>query len=249
MIVARVSPSAEMARSTKNGAPHSHQELPMSYQHQYIDGTHIHFPMGKVVCIGRNYAEHAAELNNPVPSEPLLFIKPGSCVVPLDEGFTLVEGRGDVHFEAEIAVLIGKPLSRTPNAEEVRDAISGFAPALDLTLRDLQSALKAKGYPWEVAKSFDGACVLAPFVPGDAVEDLTDLGIRLAINGDVRQNGNSRDMLNPILPMIQHIAGHFSLQPGDVILTGTPAGVGPLHKGDELVLELVGHSRFVSRAL
>ncbi|WP_296130424.1 fumarylacetoacetate hydrolase family protein [Pseudomonas sp. Ga0074129] len=221
----------------------------MSYLHQYIDGTRIHFPMGKVVCIGRNYAEHAAELNNPVPSEPLLFIKPGSCVVPLDEGFTLVEGRGDVHFEAEIAVLIGKPLSRTPNAEEVRDAISGFAPALDLTLRDLQSALKAKGYPWEVAKSFDGACVLAPFVPGDAVEDLTDLGIRLAINGDVRQNGNSRDMLNPILPMIQHIAGHFSLQPGDVILTGTPAGVGPLHKGDELVLELLGHSRFVSRAL
>lgn len=221
----------------------------MSYLHQYIDGTRIHFPMGKVVCIGRNYAEHAAELNNPVPSEPLLFIKPGSCVVPLDEGFTLVEGRGDVHFEAEIAVLIGKPLSRTPNAEEVRDAISGFAPALDLTLRDLQSALKAKGYPWEVAKSFDGACVLAPFVPGDAVEDLTDLGIRLAINDDVRQDGNSRDMLNPILPMIQHIAGHFSLQPGDVILTGTPAGVGPLHKGDELVLELLGHSRFVSRAL
>ncbi len=221
----------------------------MSYQHQYIDGTHIHFPMGKVVCIGRNYAEHAAELNNPVPSEPLLFIKPGSCVVPLDDGFTLIEGRGDVHFEAEIAVLIGKPLSRKPNAEEVRDAISGFAPALDLTLRDLQSALKAKGYPWEVAKSFDGACVLAPFIPGDAVEDLTDLGIRLAINGDVRQDGNSRDMLNPILPMIQHIAGHFSPQPGDVILTGTPAGVGPLHKGDELVLELVGHSRFISRAL
>lgn len=89
----------------------------MSYQHQYVDGTHIHFPMGKVVCIGRNYAEHAKELNNPVPSEPLLFIKAGSCVVALDDGFTLVEGKGDVHYEAEIAVLIGKPLSRTPNAE------------------------------------------------------------------------------------------------------------------------------------
>jgi 2-keto-4-pentenoate hydratase/2-oxohepta-3-ene-1,7-dioic acid hydratase in catechol pathway len=221
----------------------------LSYQHQYIDGTHIHFPMGKVVCIGRNYAEHAKELNNPVPTEPLLFIKPGSCVVALDDGFTLVEGRGDVHYEAEIAVLIGKPLSRTPNAEEVLDAISGFAPALDLTLRDLQATLKAKGYPWETAKSFDGACVLAPFVPGDAVEDLADIGIRLRINGDVRQDGNSRDMLNPILPMIQHICGHFSLQPGDVILTGTPAGVGALHKGDELVVELLGHSRFASRAL
>jgi 2-keto-4-pentenoate hydratase/2-oxohepta-3-ene-1,7-dioic acid hydratase in catechol pathway len=230
-------------------ASNADKELPMSYQHQYVDGTHIHFPMGKVVCIGRNYAEHAKELNNPVPTEPLLFIKPGSCVVPLDQGFTLVEGRGDVHYEAEIAVLIGKPLSRTPNAEEVLDAISGFAPALDLTLRDLQATLKAKGYPWETAKSFDGACVLAPFVPGDAVEDLADIGIRLAINGEVRQAGNSRDMLNPILPMIQHICGHFSLQPGDVILTGTPSGVGPLRKGDELVLELLGHSRFVSHAL
>ena len=221
----------------------------MSYQHHYTDGTPIHFPMGKVVCIGRNYAEHAAELNNPVPSEPLLFIKPGSCVVPLDEGFVIPDDRGDVHFEAEIAVLIGKPLSKKPSAEEVLDAISGFAPALDLTLRDLQAQLKAKGYPWEVAKSFDGACVLAPFVPGDAVEDLTDIGIRLSINGAVRQDGNSRDMLNPILPMIQHICGHFSLQAGDVILTGTPAGVGPLSKGDVLELELLGHSRFVSHVL
>ena len=122
-------------------------------------------------------------------------------------------------------------------------------PVSDLTLRDLQARLKEKGYPWEVAKSFDGACVLAPFVPGDAPEDLSDIGIRLSINGEVRQDGNSRDMLNPILPMIQHICGHFSLQPGDVVLTGTPAGVGPLRKGDELVLELPGHSRFASRVL
>ena len=218
----------------------------MSYQHQYVDGTHIHFPMGKVVCIGRNYAEHAKELNNPVPTEPLLFIKAGSCVVPLDDGFTLVEGKGDVHYEAEIAVLIGKPLSRTPNAEEVLDAISGFAPALDLTLRDLQAKLKEKGYPWEIAKSFDGAAVIAPFVVGSTFPDLTDIGIRLSINGEVRQNGNSAAMLNPIIPMIQYMAGCFSLQAGDVILTGTPAGVGPLNVGDKLVLELSGVTRFES---
>ena len=222
----------------------------MSYQHQYLDGTRIHFPMGKVVCVGRNYAEHAKELNNPVPTEPLLFIKPGSCVVALDESFSIPnDERGAVHYEAEIAVLIGKPLSRKPNAEEVLDAISGFAPALDLTLRELQDKLKAKAYPWEVAKSFDGACVLAPFVPGDAVEDLSDLGIRLSLNGELRQDGNSRDMLNPILPLIQHICGHFSLQAGDVILTGTPVGVGPLSAGDTLELELVGHSRFSTRVL
>ncbi|OEO23156.1 hypothetical protein AX279_22825 [Pseudomonas sp. J237] len=219
----------------------------MSYQHQYVDGTRIHFQLGKVVCIGRNYAEHAKELNNPVPTEPILFIKPGSCVVAVDDGFSIPEDRGSVHYEAEIAVLIGKPLSRTPNEEEVLDAISGFAPALDLTLRDVQAKLKEKGYPWEIAKSFDGACVLAPFVQGDAIADLTDIGIRLTINGAVRQDGNSSDMLNPIVPMIQHICGHFSLQPGDVILTGTPVGVGPLNKGDEVELELVGHSSFASK--
>ena len=219
----------------------------MSYQHQYVDGTRIHFPLGKVVCIGRNYAEHAKELDNPVPSEPLLFIKPGSCVVSIEDGFSIPTERGAVHYEAEIAVLIGKPLSTKPSQEEVLDAISGFAPALDLTLRDVQAKLKEKGLPWEIAKSFDGACVLAPFVVGSTFPDLTDIGIRLTINGEVRQNGNSAIMLNPIVPMIQHMAACFSLQAGDVILTGTPVGVGPLNVGDELVLELPGVSRFSSR--
>ena len=107
----------------------------MSYQHQYVDGTKIHFPIGKVVCIGRNYAEHAKELDNPIPTEPLLFIKPGSCVVALEGGFAIPAERGSVHYEAEISVLIGKPLSNKPSVEEVLDAISGFAPGLDLTLR------------------------------------------------------------------------------------------------------------------
>ncbi|UVJ43834.1 fumarylacetoacetate hydrolase family protein [Pseudomonas sp. LS1212] len=221
----------------------------MSYQHQYVDGTRIHFPLGKVVCIGRNYAEHAKELNNPVPTEPLLFIKPGSCVVSLDGGFKIPTERGSVHYEAEIAVLLGKPLSTNPSKEEVLDAISGYAPALDLTLRDLQARLKEKGLPWELAKSFDGACVLPPFVAGSSFNDPGDIGIRLTINGEVRQDGNSALMLNPIVPMIQHMAAQFSLQAGDVILTGTPAGVGPLSPGDELVLELPGVSRFESRVL
>ena len=141
----------------------------------------------------------------------------------------------------------GKPLSAKPSREEVLDAISGFAPALDLTLRDKQAELKAKGLPWEIAKSFDGAAVIAPFVVSSSFSDLTDIGIRLTINGEVRQDGNSAIMLNPIVPMIQYMAGCFSLQAGDVILTGTPVGVGPLSVGDELVLELPGVSRFESR--
>ena len=221
----------------------------MSYQHQYTDGTLIHFPLGKVVCVGRNYAEHAAELNNPIPTEPLLFIKPGSCTVPMDDGFAIPQDRGSVHFETEIAVLIGKPLSKKPSEEEVRDAISGFAPALDLTLRDVQAKLKEKGLPWELAKSFDGAFVLAPFVTADQVEDVRDIGIRLTIDGQVRQDGNASSMLNPIIPLIQHIAAHFSLQPGDVVSTGTPAGVGPLASGESLQVELVGLSSFATRVL
>jgi 2-keto-4-pentenoate hydratase/2-oxohepta-3-ene-1,7-dioic acid hydratase in catechol pathway len=218
----------------------------MSYQHKYVDGTSIHFPMGKAVCVGRNYAEHAKELNNAVPTEPLLFIKPGSAVVALEGGFTIPADRGSVHYEAEIVVLIGKPLTKNPTREEVLDAISGFAPGLDLTLRDVQTKLRDKGYPWEEAKSFDGAAVIAPFVPAETFSDLTDIGIRLTINGEVRQDGNSRDMLNPIVPVIQHMAACFSLQAGDVIMTGTPAGVGPLLAGDELVLELVGQKSFES---
>lgn len=221
----------------------------MSYQHQYVDGTRIHFPLGKVVCIGRNYAEHAKELDNPIPSEPLLFIKPGSCVVPLAGGFKIPSDRGAVHYEAEIAVLLGKPLSAKPSVEEVLDAISGFAPALDLTLRDVQAKLKEKGLPWELSKSFDGACVLPPFVAASALDDLTDIPVRLTINGAVRQDGSSALMLNPIVPMIQHMAAQFSLQAGDVILTGTPAGVGPFEAGDELVLELPGVCRFESKVL
>lgn len=221
----------------------------MSYQHQYVDGTRIHFPVGKLVCVGRNYAEHAKELNNPVPSEPLLFIKPASAAVPLLGGFAIPQERGGVHYETEIAVLIGKPLSRKPSDEEILDALSGFGVALDLTLRDVQNKLKEKGHPWEIAKAFDGACPLSPFVPADAVADLADIGVRLTLNGEVRQDGNSRDMLTPILPLIRYISGHFSLQPGDVVLTGTPAGVGPLAQGDQLSVELPGLCRFDTSVL
>jgi 2-keto-4-pentenoate hydratase/2-oxohepta-3-ene-1,7-dioic acid hydratase in catechol pathway len=218
----------------------------MSYQHKYVDGTSIHFPLGKVVCIGRNYAEHAKELGNPVPTEPLIFMKPGSCVVALEGGFKIPTDRGAVHYEAEIVVLIGKPLSKNPSAEEVVDAISGFAPGLDLTLRDVQSRLREKGLPWELAKAFDGAAVIAPFLPAETYPDLADIGIRLTINDKVVQDGNSSLMLNPIIPMIQHMAANFSLQAGDIIMTGTPAGVGPFEPGDQIVLELTGHSRYES---
>src|SRR5690606_9849840 len=212
----------------------------MTYQHQYTDRTPINLTMGKVVCVGRNYAEHARELNNPVPSEPLLFIKPATAVVPLADGFQLPNGRGAVHYETEIALLIGAPLSGTVSPADAAGAIAGIGLALDLTLRELQDQLKAKGHPWARAKAFDGACPLSPFLPPDAVPALDSIGLQLRINGALRPDGSSAEMLTHIVTLLHHIAGIFTLLPGDVVRTGTPAGVGVLQPGDELALEIPG---------
>lgn len=221
----------------------------MEYQHQYLGGEPARLPVGKVVCVGRNYAAHARELGNPVPSDPVLFIKPASSIVGVEEGFSIPRGQGSVHYEAEIALLIGEKLTAGMDEETIVSAVVGLAPALDLTLRDVQDRLKTRGLPWELAKAFDGACVLPPFVPLQQKPDYTDLDIRLTLNGEVRQDGNSRDMLYGVVSLLSHIVGHFSLWPGDVVLTGTPEGVGPLSSGDSLVLELVGMSRFETRVL
>ncbi|AOY87000.1 isomerase/hydrolase [Marinobacter salinus] len=206
------------------------------YQHHWKDGTPVHLPLGKIVCIGRNYAEHALELNNPVPDEPLLFIKPATAAVHITRPIDLPRDQGSVHFETELAVLIGRPLTHA-SASEAEAAILGYGLALDLTLRDVQSELKKKGQPWERAKAFDGACPLSPFVAAEKL-GRDNIHFNLDIDGHRQQTGNTRDMLNPIVPLIAHISSHFTLLPGDVILTGTPKGVGPLQPGQTLSLEL-----------
>ncbi|MFC4258266.1 fumarylacetoacetate hydrolase family protein [Marinobacter lacisalsi] len=211
----------------------------MGYQHQWQDGRPVEWPLGKVVCVGRNYAEHAAELNNPIPDQPLLFMKPATAAVPLTAPLHLPTGEGEVHYEAELAVLIGKPL-RHASESAVREAIAGIGLALDLTLRDLQSELKAKGHPWERAKAFDGACPLSAFVPFKQGDDFGKLSFSLSIDGQIRQRGHTGNMITPVLTLIAYASETFTLQPGDVVLTGTPAGVGELHSGQRLELELEG---------
>jgi len=206
------------------------------YQHHWKDGTPVHLPLGKIVCIGRNYAEHARELNNPVPDEPLLFIKPSTAAVPITRPLNCLRQHGAVHFETELAVLIGRPLT-SASASEVENAILGYGLALDLTLRDVQGKLKEKGHPWERAKAFDGACPLSPFVPACKLPK-GNIHFTLDINGQRQQTGNTRDMLHSVIPLIAHISSQFTLQPGDVVLTGTPKGVGPLETGQTLSLEL-----------
>lgn len=212
-----------------------------------LDGQPFPAALGKVVCVGRNYAAHAAELNNPIPETPLLFIKPATAAVPLEQPLAIPRGQGAVHHELELAVLIGQPL-REAGTAQAREAIAGLGLALDLTLREVQDALKRQGHPWERAKAFDGAYPLSGFVAPGAL-DLQQLTLRLWRNGVLQQDGNTRDMLFPVVELIAAMSHHFTLLPGDVVSTGTPAGVGPLLPGDELVATLDDIIRIDTRVI
>lgn len=197
---------------------------------------------GKVVCVGRNYVAHAAELGNEVPEEPLLFIKPATALTALEPGFAIPVDRGEVHHETELALLVGQPLTRA-NTEQAAAAIIGIGIALDLTLRDLQNQLKALRQPWEKAKAFDDSCPVSRWVPITAFPSWDDIDFSLQVNGESRQSGHSSLMIWSMLELTAAISQHFTLLPGDLILTGTPAGVGPLHPGDQLTLELAQQLR------
>ena len=202
-----------------------------------VEGQSFPHAVGKIVCVGRNYAEHAKELNNPIPSSPILFIKPADAAVPMAPAFAVPHDQGSVHHELEIAILIGKPLKQASEAD-VLSAIAGVGLGLDLTLRDVQATLKEKGHPWEIAKGFDGACPLSDFIAAGKVNDWTQIPLSLTRNGKLQQQGSSADMLFPLVPLIAHMSRIFTLNAGDVIMTGTPAGVGPLQSGDELIATL-----------
>ena len=204
-----------------------------------LAGQQFGAPLGKIVCVGRNYAAHAAELNNPIPDAPLLFIKPATAAVPLERPFSTPRDRGAVHHELELAILIGAPLARA-DANAVAPAIAGIGLALDLTLRDVQDRLKRDGHPWERAKAFDGAYPVSDFVPA-ADLNLQDLTLQLWRNGQLQQDGFTGQMLFPVTALIAEISREFSLLPGDIVSTGTPAGVGPLQPGDALVATLTAN--------
>ncbi|PCI71302.1 MAG: isomerase/hydrolase [Gammaproteobacteria bacterium] len=218
---------------------------------QYANETKKPFtsPTTKVVCVGRNYIAHAKELNNPVPRSPLLFIKSTNCLVDLKNEIAIPSDFGECHHELEVAILIGKKLTDVDEIQSI-SAISAIGIGLDLTLRDLQTKLKSKGQPWEKAKSFDGACPLSEFIDfelfsskglnsyateaSDTNDALKNIDFKLLINDSVRQKGNTKDVIFDIPFLISHISKHFTLYPGDVVLTGTPEGVGELKLGDKI---------------
>jgi len=196
-------------------------------------------PVGKIVCVARNYAEHARELGNPVPEQAVLFIKPASAILA-DGGTVMIPSYGhDCHHELELAVLIGRSGKQIPRSAAL-DHVAGYGVALDLTLRDVQAGLKAKGLPWEIAKAFDTACPLSTFVPAARIADPQQLSLRLRVNGELRQDGSTANMLRPVAQLISEASGYFTLEAGDILLTGTPAGVGPLRSGDRVEGEIEG---------
>lgn len=206
-----------------------------------IPSANQQFPIGKIVCLARNYAEHARELGNETPAAPVLFMKPASAVIGDGEAVQIPSYSQECHYEVELAVLIGKQACNV-TAESAMEHVAGYGVAIDMTLRDVQNQLKAKGLPWEIAKGFDSSCPLSDFVPADHVPDPHHLKLKLSVNGETRQDGCSSDMIHRIPQIIAHISAIFTLEPGDVILTGTPAGVGPVAAGDVMTagIETVG---------
>ena len=198
-----------------------------------------HFSIGKILCIGRNYWEHIKELGNAPPEAPVIFIKPASSVIGEGEAVVIPPYSHDCHHEAELALLIGRKGKDIP-VDQAMEHIAGYGVGIDLTLRDVQGELKKKGLPWEIAKGFDTACPLSAFVEASKVADPQNLQIRLTVNGEIRQDGNTSMMIHSIPAIVSHMSGSFTLEPGDVILTGTPAGVSRIVSGDTLVAEIPG---------
>lgn len=209
----------------------------MAYQHHDWQGQTIPLPVGKVVCIGQNYQDHIQEMNSKTAPQALFFIKPATALRPLAPVVAIPMQHGAVHNETEIAVLIQQPLSKA-SLQEVHAAIWGYSLALDLTLRDVQAELKKLGRPWEIAKGFDGACPVAGFIPADLIQDPQRLLFSLEVNQQSRQQGDARLMIRSITQMLVEMSQWFTLLPGDIVLTGTPAGVGPLQPQDQLQLTL-----------
>ncbi|CNK74113.1 fumarylacetoacetate hydrolase family protein [Yersinia proxima] len=209
------------------------------YQHRDWQGALLEFPVNKVVCVGSNYAEHIKEMGSTTSVEPVLFIKPETALCDIRQPVAIPKEFGAVHHEVELAVLIGMPLKQA-NEDRAARAIVGYGVALDLTLRELQAGLKKAGQPWEKAKAFDGSCPISGFIPVAEFGDAQQAELSLAINDEIRQQGNTRDMITPILPLICYISRFFTLRPGDIILTGTPQGVGPMASGDMLKIGLNG---------
>lgn len=198
-----------------------------------IQGLSTEIPIHTIFCIGRNYAEHARELNNPVPTSPVIFTKPLNSVIHNGESIIIPPHSNDVHHEVEVVVAIGKTGSNISEADAMSH-ILGYGVGIDVTARDVQQKLKEKSHPWDIAKGADTFAPLSKFVSVERVVNPFDIDLELQVNDKVVQKGSTKDLIFTIPNLISRLSAIFTLQAGDLIFTGTPEGVGPLNSGDRL---------------
>jgi len=241
-----VEPVAECDTITRSISAGSVARLPLAADFDAPGGAITRIPLAearllppvlasKIICVGRNYREHAQELGNEVPAEPLIFLKPPSAVIGARQAIVLPAGAGRIDYEGEIAVVIGKPCRNLSSGEDAGDCVGGHTCANDVTARDLQ---KRDGQ-WTRAKGFDTFCPLGPAVSDELKLD-GGVTLETRVNGQLRQKGNTRDFIFSLDAIIRHVSSVMTLLPGDLILTGTPSGVGPLHAGDRVEIAVSG---------
>ncbi len=187
----------------------------------------------KIICIGRNYVEHAKELNNPLPKKPIFFLKPESALIHKNQPFFYPEFSKDIHFETEIVLRICK-VGKHIQPEFADTYFDKIGIGFDLTARDLQNECKSKGLPWEIAKGFDQSAPLSLLKPKTTFKNINNLNFSLKVNDEIRQKGNTKDLIFSYEKLISYVSQFMTLKIGDLIFTGTPAGVGPLKIGDHL---------------
>jgi len=198
----------------------------------------------KVIAIGRNYAAHAKELNNPLPTSPVIFLKPDTAILKDNKPFYIPDFSSDIHYELEVVLKVckeGKHIAEKFASSYFEEVGLG----IDFTARDIQNIHKEKGLPWELAKAFDNSAAISHFIPKSNIADLNDLQFELKINGETRQNGNTKNILFSFEKIIAFVSQYITLKKGDLIFTGTPEGVGQVHQGDKLEA-WIGNEQFLN---
>lgn len=209
-----------------------------------VRGSSARFPVRRVYCVGRNYAAHAREMGaDPDREPPFFFCKPGDAVSPIADGaegaFPYPPGSNNVHYEVELVVAIGKGGRDIP-VEQAASHVFGYAVGLDMTRRDLQNESKKTGRPWETGKAFDHSAPIGPIVPVQAIGHPERGAVTLTVNGEEKQRGDLSDLIWSVPEMVSYLSKLFELQPGDLIYSGTPEGVGPVVKGDRMLCAIEG---------
>jgi fumarylpyruvate hydrolase len=205
-----------------------------------VKGGGAGYPVHRIFCVGRNYAAHAAEMGHEVDRQtPFYFTKAASTIVPSGEHVPYPPGTGNYHYEMEFVVAVGRPAFKV-SVEEAMDAVFGYASGLDMTRRDLQLVAREKGRPWDLGKDFEQSAVIGEITKAEEFGAIADQPITLDVDGEIKQEARLSDLIWSVPELISHLSHFYHLQPGDLIYTGTPAGVGPVEAGAKLTGSIEG---------